>query len=115
MEVSLGKVTALTIQHEELRKVRDKIADANQIILAAVQSYLPAEMLSTKSTMKQRLEDLLKLFRECHLDPKENEMIHSYLEVSPVSSAITAVGAVTGGCCPWTTTAVLYIPRDGCL
>ena len=61
-EVSLGKVTALTIQHDELKMVRDKVADTYQIILAAAQSYLPAEMLSTKSTMKERLQDLLKQF-----------------------------------------------------
>ena len=110
-EVSIGKVTALTIQEEELTKVRDMIANTYQIILAAAQSYLPAEMLSIKSTMKERLQDLLKLFHECHLNPTENEMIYSYLQVSPLSDAIAAIGIVTGGCCPSTTTAALYIPR----
>ena len=110
-EVSLGKVTALTIQHEELKMVRDKIADTCQIKLAAAHSYLPAEMLSTKGTMKERLQDLLKQFCECHRNPKENEKIYSYLEVSPLSNAIATIGDVTGGCCPSMTTATLYIPR----
>ena len=38
-------------------------------------------------------------------------MIHSYLQVSPVSDAIATIGAITGGCCPSTTTAALHIPR----
>jgi len=58
-----------------------------------------------------KLQDLLKQFHECHLNPRESNMIHSYLEVSPLSSAIATVGTVTGGCCPSTTTAALYIPR----
>ena len=110
-EVSLGKVAALTIQHEDLKMVRDKLADTYQIILAAELSYLPAEMLSLKTTMKERLQDLLKQFRECHLDPRANDMIHSKLQVSTLSDAIAAIGTVTGGCCPSTTTATLYIPR----
>ena len=110
-EIGLGKVTALTIQHEELKRVRDNIADTCQTILTAAQTYSPVEILSTKRTMKERLQDLLKQFRECQLDPRENEMIHAYLQASPLCSAITSFGAVTGGCCPSTTTASLYIPR----
>jgi len=95
-EVSLGKVTALTIQHEELKMVQDKIADTCQIILAAAQSYLPAEMLSTKGTMKERLKDLLKLFRECHLDPKErytHTLIfpHCPVQLLPLVPSLVAV------------------------
>ena len=110
-EIGLGKVTSLTIQHEELKRVRDNIADTCQMILTAAQTYSPAEMLSTKRTMKKRLQDLLKQFQECQLDPRENEMIHAYLQASPLCSAITSFGAITGGCCPSTTTASLYIPR----
>ena len=110
-EIGLGKVTALTIQHEELKGVRDNITDTCQMILTAAQTYSPVEILSTKRTMKERLQDLLKQFRECQLDPKENELIHAYLQASPLSSAITSFGVVTGGCCPSTTTASLYIPR----
>ena len=61
--------------------------------------------------MKERLQDLLKQFCECQLAPIENEMIRAYLQASPLCSAITSFGAVTGGCCPSTTTASLYIPR----
>ena len=110
-EIGLGKVTALTIQHEELKGVRDNITDTCQMILTAAQTYSPVEILSTKRIMKERLQDLLKQFRECQLDPKENELIHAHLQASPLSSAITSFGAVTGGCCPSTTTASLYIPR----
>ena len=110
-EIGLGKVTSLTIQHEELKRVRDNIAETCQMILTAAQTYSPAEMLSTKRTMKKRLQDLLKQFQECQLDPRENEMIHAYLQASPLCSAITSFGAITGGCCPSTTTASLYIPR----
>ena len=110
-EISLGKAASLSLQREELKKVRDKIANVYQMVFTALQTYSLAEMLSTKRTMKERLQDLLKQFWECQLAPIENEMIRAYLQASPLCSAITSFGAVTGGCCPSTTTASLYIPR----
>ena len=110
-EIRLDKATALSIQQEELKKLQDKIADVYRIVLTAVQTYSPSEMLSIKRAMKERLQDLLKQFQECQLDPIDNEMIRGYFQPSPLCSAITSFGAVTGGCCPSTTTASLHIPR----
>ena len=37
-EISLGKAASLSLQQEELRKVRDKIANVYQMVLTAVQN-----------------------------------------------------------------------------
>ena len=110
-EICHGKVTSLSMQHDEQKQIRDKIAYTCQMILTAEQTYSPAEMLSIKRAMKERQEDLLKQFHKCQLEPRENERIHPYLQASPICSAIATFGAVTCGSCPSTTTASLYIPR----
>jgi len=110
-EICDGKVKSLSVQHDEQKQIRDKIGYACQMIRTAAQTYSPAEVLSIKRAMKERQRDLLKQFRKCQLEPKENERIHAFLQASPICSAIATFGAVTCGSCPSTTTTDLYIPR----
>ena len=110
-EICDGKVKSLSMQHDEQKQIRNKIGYACQMIRTAAQTYSPAEVLSIKKAMKERQQDLLKQFRKCQLEPRENERIHAFLQASPICSAVATFGAVTCGSCPSTTTAALYIPR----
>ena len=110
-EICDGKVKSLSMQHDKQKHIRDKIGYACQMIRIAAQTYSPTEVLSIKRAMKERQQDLLKQFRKCQLEPRENERIHAFLQASPICSAVATFGAVTCGSCPSTTTADLYIPR----
>ena len=61
-EISLGKQTAVTIQGEEFKSLRNEIAETCKMIAAATQIYAPAEMLSIKGVVASKLQLLLKQF-----------------------------------------------------
>ena len=79
-EISLGKQTALTIQGEEFKALRDEIAETCEMITQATQVYTPAEMLSVKAVMADKLQLLVKQFQEVDLEPCRSEVIPSNLD-----------------------------------
>ena len=110
-EVSIGKTSALAIQNEELKRMRDEIADTCQLISGAAQSYTPNEILSTKKLMKAKLQALLQRFHGYSLELTETDFMPTSLDVVPLVSQVAALGMVSGGSCPSRSTASNFIPR----
>ena len=110
-EISFGKQTALAMQGEELKMLRKEIIETCEVVSAATKVYTPAEMLSTKGTMTNRLEQLLKKFQVVDLEPCRSDMISTMLGTSEVAKHITSFGMVAGGSSPGKATADLYIPK----
>ena len=110
-EISLGKQTALTMQGEELQKLHREIAEACELIKVATQVYNPAEMLSAKGLMTNRLQQLMKCFKAVSLEPCRNDMISSMLDTAEVVAKITSFGEVFGGSYPNEAKTDFYLPR----
>ena len=110
-EISLGKLSSLTIQNDELKKMRDEIASTCQIVETATHSHAPPEILSIKRFMKAKLEGLLQQFKSCPLDPYESDIMPTSLGTESLVNKISKFGEVSGGCCPTMSTAEIYIPK----
>ena len=99
-EIALGKVTALTLQCEDLKRMEDALSEMCGYISAATQEYTAVEMLSAKRPMAARLQTLLEKFEQCSLEPCKQETMPISLESSQLEKDIASFGAVTGGCYP---------------
>ena len=110
-EISLGKQTALTMQGEEFKILRDEIAETCEMITAATQVYTPAEMLSAKKVMASKLQELVKQYKEVDLEPCRSDMIPSMFNTSKLAEMITSFGVVVGGSYPGEAKTDLHIPR----
>ena len=110
-EISLGKQTALTLQGEELQKLHREIAEACELIKVATQVYNPAEMLSAKGLMTNKLQQLMKCYEAVSLEPCRSGMISSMLDTAEVVAKISSFGAVLGGSCPNEAKTDFYLPR----
>ena len=110
-EIGLGKQTALTMQGEEFKTLRDEIAETCEMITAATQVYTPAEMLSAKKVMASKLQELVKQYEEVSLEPCRSDVIPSMLETSELVEKITSFGIVVGGSYPGGAKTDLHIPR----
>ena len=110
-EIGLGKQTALTMQGEEFKTLRDEIAETCEMITAATQVYTPAEMLSAKKVMASKLQELVKQYREVNLEPCRSDVMPSALDTSELVEKITSFGIVVGGSYPGGAKAGLHIPR----
>jgi sugar lactone lactonase YvrE len=110
-EISLGKQTALTMQGEEFKMLRDEIAKTCEMIAAATQVYTPAEMLSAKKVMASKLQELVKRYKEVDLEPSRSDAIPSMLYTSELVEKITSFGVVVGGSYPGEAKTDLHIPR----
>ena len=111
-ETGLGKLTALTIQGEELKAMRDELADICETVTAAMKTYAPLEMISAKGPMAARLQQLLKCHEIVSLEPCRSTMMLSLLDptVTDFIQKINSFGTV-GSSCPDKAEANLYIPR----
>ena len=110
-EISLGKQTALTIQEEEFKTLRDEIAETCEMITQATQVYTPAEMLSVKAVMADKLQLLVKRFQEVDLEPCKSEVMPSNLDTTELVEKIESFGFVTGGSFPGEAKIDLHNPR----
>ena len=110
-EISLGKQTALTIQGEEFKALRDDIADTCEMITQATQVYTPAEMLSVKAVMEDKLQLLVKRFQEVDVEPCRSEVMPSSLDMTELVEKIESFGFVTGGSFPGEAKIDLRNPR----
>ena len=98
--IALGKVTALTLQCEDLKRMEDGIADVCSKISTATREYTAIEMLAAKRHMSNSLQTLLAQFDKCSLEPCKQEMMPVCLESSQLEKDIANFGSVAGGCCP---------------
>ena len=110
-EVGLGKVTALSIQSEEIKKISKDIVKICGKIKEAAQIYTPAEMLSAKGAMAAKLKNLMQQFKSCSLEPCKNDTILVSLNGVTIEEQMEKFGAVTGGCFAGGSTASIYIPQ----
>ena len=110
-EISLGKQTALTMQGEELQQLHKDIAEACELIKVATQVYNPAEMLSAKGLMTNKLQQLMKCYEAVSLEPCRSGMISSMLDTAEVVAKISSFGAVFGGSYPNEAKTDFYLPR----
>ena len=99
-EISLGKQSALAIQGEEFSSLRKEIAETCELITADIQSYTPAEMLSVKGLMTNRLQQLLKKYQDIDLEPCRSDMMCSEVDMSELVVNISSVGKVVGNSYP---------------
>jgi sugar lactone lactonase YvrE len=110
-EISLGKQTALTMQGEEFKMLRDEIAKTCEMIAAATQVYTPAEMLSAKKVMASKLQELIKQYQRVDLEPCRSDMMPCLLDTSELVKKLTSFGVVVGGSYPGEAKTDLHIPR----
>ena len=108
-EIALGKVTALTLQGEDLKRMEDALSEMCGKISAATHEYTAVEMLSAKRPMATRLQSLLEQFDKCSLEPCKQEMMVVFLESSQLEKDLANFGSVTGGCCPARSTIDLHM------
>ena len=109
-KIATGKKTALSIQHEVLKKIHTELSAASKKINDATGVYTPAEMLAAKGAMTFTLQDLLKQFEKCHLQPCKNDVMPTSLNHTDLVKEISTFGVVTGGCYPAQSTAGVYVP-----
>ena len=110
-EISLGKQTALTIQGEEFKALRDEIANTCDVITQATQVYTPAEMLSVKAVMADKLQLLVKQFQGVNLEPCRSEVMPNILDATELVEKIEYFGCVAGGSFPGEAKIDLHKPR----
>ena len=110
-EICLGKQTALTMQGEEFKTLRDVIAEACEMITTATQIYTPAEMLSAKKVMASKLQELVKQYQVVNLDPCRSGAMPTMLNTSNLVDKISSFGVVVGGSYPGEAKTDLHIPR----
>ena len=110
-EIGLGKQTALTMQGEEFKLLSNEIAETCEMISTATQVYTPAEMLSAKGAMANKLQLLLKQYQEANLEPCRSDAMSSELDTSELVEKIASFGIVVGGSFPDKARTDLYIPR----
>ena len=93
-EAGLGKQTALTIQGEELKIMRDELTDTCETVETAVKTYAPLEILSAKEPMAARLQQLLKSLERVSLEPCRSSIMLSVLDPTEFITEIYSFGTV---------------------
>ena len=110
-ELRLRKITGLEMQMSELKRVRDGLSLASDMITAA-QSHTPAQQLSTKKVMAERAALLLQQFRGSDLTPLENDTFLTKVAEPTTISQMISLGQISGGSHAASSTCdVCYIPR----
>ena len=110
-EIELSKITALKLQGEAMKKFHDEIVRVCGRIKEASEVYMPAEMLSAKGPMTEKLSGLLKLFNAFPLDSCKSESIMTDLNNTMIRSEIEKFGVITAGSCASKSTVSLYMPQ----
>ena len=110
-EICLGKQTALTMQGEEFKTLRDVIAEACEMITTATQIYTPTEMLSAKKVMASKLQELVKQYQVVDLELCRSGAMPTMLNTSNLVDKICSFGVVVGGSYPGEAKTDLHIPR----
>ena len=110
-EIGLGKITALKLQGEEMKKLYNEIIRVCGKIREASEIYKPAEMLSAKGPLMKKLGVLMKQYSACSLDPCKTEFISTKFESLILRQEMERFGIVTGGSYAGNSTVSLYMPQ----
>lgn len=110
-ELLLGKTTCLKMQVAELERVRDAILHVSDSVKTS-ELYTPSQQLATKKVVAERLTQVLQQFRDTTIVPLASTLFVSKLADQGVLSEIIAMGQISGGCDPASSTCDMgYIPR----
>ena len=109
-EVSLGKITALKLQGEEMKRLYDELTRVCGLIKEATTTYTPEQMLAAKGIMTAKLEKIMNQFAAYGLEPCKSDIMYSELTSDGIKSEIEKYGAVSGGSCAARSTASLLMP-----
>ena len=109
-EVCLRKTTALRLQQEEMKGLRDEIVRVCVHATKAYELYTPAEMLSAKTLMVDKLKNLVTKFKTRSLDPCQNEFMMTNLDMD-IREEIEKFGVIAAGSHAANSTTSLYIPQ----
>ena len=110
-EIRLRKITGLEMQMSELKRVRDGLSLASDMI-TATQSHTPAQQLSTKKVMAERAALLLQQFRGSDLTPLESDGFLTKVAEPTTISQMISLGQISGGSHAASSTCdVGYMPR----
>jgi hypothetical protein len=110
-EISLGKQTALVMQGEEFKTLCKEILETSEVVTRATEVYSPAEILSAKGAMANKLDQLLKQYQTVSLEPCRSDVIPNMLDTTEVVQHISSFGMVAGGSSPGKAKTDLIIPR----
>ena len=110
-EAGLKKITALTEQTREVKKLHSEIVRTCGKIKNAAQIYTSEEMLSAKAAMAKKLKTLMQQYKDYFLDPCNNESMPVEFDATAVDNEIEKLGVVYGGCYAGGSTASLHIPQ----
>lgn len=109
-ETGMGKLTALTMQNEELKSTCDDITETCEAVTTAIKSYTPTEILCSQSVMAAKLQQLIKQFECTLLEPCRSDVVPRMLDNGALIEAIKSFG-VLGASHPSAGVAALHIPR----
>ena len=95
-EIRLGKITSLKIQVEKLKKVSNDLTHASDLI-AKAESHTPAQQLSTKRVIAERVAELMKRFHYSELVPLESASFVTKVADQDVISQMIVLGQISSG------------------
>ena len=95
-EIRLGKITSLEMQINEMKRVREGLSHASDMILEA-QSHTATQQLSTKKTLAERATHLLQQFRGSDMDPVQTDIFVTAIADQATISEMISLGQVSGG------------------
>ena len=95
-EIRLGKITSLEMQVSEMKRVREGLSHASDMILAA-QSHTPVQQLSTKKALAERATQLLEQFKDSDIDPVQTDSFVTAIADQATISEMISLGQVSGG------------------
>ena len=95
-EMWMGKTAKLKMQVEALKKVGDDLTYALSLIESA-KSYTPAQQLSTKRVLAERVEELMKRYNFSERIPLESAHFLTKIADEDVIRQMIDLGQITGG------------------
>ena len=103
-EVLLTKIptikTELKTQGEDFKMFHNEIAETCDLITAATQLYTPAEILSSKDAMTNKVAQMLQQYRKYNLDLCRSDLVADMLDTAELIKRIGNFGAIIGSCHP---------------
>ena len=110
-EVCTSKVTALTLQQEDLQHRQQEIKMYANAIKDGLQTFSDEEVVALGRLLPTELQNTLKRFQDTSLQLHESDAMPTSLEPAALLDSIAQFGVVSGGCSPAHSTASIYISR----
>ena len=95
-QVAFGKITAINIQLETFRKLKDQVSFASRLAATTLQSQQSTQLLSTKKVIQDRLGKLASEFKELSCELSEDDTILTSLDMTSLEREISEFGEVSG-------------------